>query len=849
MKKYSALIPALFMALAASSQTAAYLNPDLTAQERVDDLLSRLTTDEKISLMMDQSPAIERLGIAEYNWWNEALHGVGRAGLATVLPQSIGMAATWNDSLIYDAFNMVSDEARAKFNDFRRNNDLKRYHCLSFWTPNVNIFRDPRWGRGQETYGEDPYLTSRIGVAVVDGLQGRDPKWMKTLAGAKHFAVHSGPEWNRHTFDAHDIDPRDMRETYLPAFKKLVDAGVGQVMCAYNRYEGEPCCSSKKLLQQILRNEWGYDKIIVSDCWAIRDFISDWAHNTHPSGAAASADAVISGTDLECGPVYKDLGKALKEGLITEDQIDISLRKLLMARYEMGELFPDLHTPWDSLPLSVVDSEAHKALALDMARQSMTLLKNNGVLPLPKSGVKVLVAGPNAADSVTMWGNYNGFPSHTVTALEGIREYLPDAGYARGCDHVVSSSLVSAFNMLDGGLKACYWNTLTPDGDPVAEVTYSTPLNITTGGATVVAPGVNLNDFSARYEGRFVPAADGTYIIEIEADKGGQTLLIDGKVVASREAGGRNGHKISYMWEGHKGQPSDIVLHYDHRDDVAELKFDIKAQDKDNLDASESDVVIFVGGISPRLEGEEMKVSVPGFRGGDRETIELPAVQRALIRNLKEQGKKVVFVNLSGSAVAMSPEAEICDAILQAWYPGQAGGQAIAEVIFGDYNPSGRLPVTFYADDNQLPDFEDYSMNNRTYRYFTGTPLYPFGYGLSYTTFEYPEASLSASSMGKDDSVELTVKVANTGDRDGEEVVQIYVASDYINGPVKTLREFRRVPVKAGETASVSFTLSPEAFATFDNDTERMAVKPGRYNIYYGGSSADVTMLPFEITD
>ncbi|MDE6581523.1 MAG: glycoside hydrolase family 3 C-terminal domain-containing protein, partial [Duncaniella sp.] len=630
MKKYLAILPAIFVVLSAAAKSAPYQNPELSAQERVDDLLSRLTAEEKISLMMDQSPAIERLGIGEYNWWNEALHGVGRAGIATVLPQSIGMAATWNDSLIYEAFDMVSDEARAKFNDFRLNNDLKRYHCLSFWTPNVNIFRDPRWGRGQETYGEDPYLTSRIGVAVVNGLQGHDSKWMKTIAGAKHFAVHSGPEWNRHTFNARDIDPRDLRETYLPAFKKLVDAGVGQVMCAYNRYEGEPCCSSKKLLQQILRNEWGYDKIIVSDCWAIRDFISDWAHNTHPSAAAASADAVISGTDLECGPVYKDLGKALQQGLITEAQIDESLRKLLMARYEMGELFPDLHTPWDTISLSIVDSEPHKAIALDMARQSMTLLKNNGVLPLPKSGVKVLVVGPNAADSVTMWGNYNGFPSHTVTALEGIRNYLPDAGYARGCDHVVSSSLVSVFDRLDGGMKACYWNSLSPDGDPVAEVTYSTPLNITTGGATVVAPGVNLNDFSARYEGKFIPETDGNYIIEIEADKGAQTLLIDGRVVASREAGGRNGHKISYMWEGQKGVPNDIVLHYDHRDDVAELKFDIKTQDNDSLDASDADVVVFVGGISPKLEGEEMKVSVPGFRGGDRETIELPAVQRAL---------------------------------------------------------------------------------------------------------------------------------------------------------------------------------------------------------------------------
>ncbi len=798
---------------------------------------------------MDQSPAIERLGIPEYNWWNEALHGVGRAGLATVLPQSIGMAATWNDSLVYEAFDMVSDEARAKFNEFRRNNDLKRYHCLSFWTPNVNIFRDPRWGRGQETYGEDPYLTSRMGVAVVNGLQGNDSTWMKTIAGAKHFAVHSGPEWNRHSFDARDIDPRDLWETYLPAFKELVDAGVGQVMCAYNRYEGEPCCSSKKLLQQILRNEWGYDKIIVSDCWAIRDFITDWAHHTHPSGAAASADAVISGTDLECGPVYKNLKQALQEGLISESQIDTGLRKLLLARYAVGELFPDLTTPWDDMPLSVVDSESHKELALDMARQSMTLLKNNGVLPLPKSGIKVLVTGPNAADSVAMWGNYNGFPSHTSTVLEGIRAYFPDAAFAPGCDHVVSSELISSFGNFDGGLKARYWNSLTPEGDPVAEVTYTTPLNLSTGGATVVAPGVNLNDFSGRFEGRFVPDADGSYIIEIEADKGAMSLLVDGKVVATREPGGRNGHKISYMWDGHKGEPNDIVLFYDHRDDVAELKFDVKTQNRDQLDASEADVVIFVGGISPKLEGEEMKVSVPGFRGGDRETIELPSVQRSLIANLKEQGKKVVLVNMSGSAVALTPEDEICDAILQAWYPGQAGGRAVAEVLTGDYNPAGRLPVTFYADDSQLPDFEDYNMPGRTYRYFRGTPLYPFGHGLSYTSFAYPAATLSASSVSAGEGVGLSITLSNTGDRDGDEVVQVYVATDEKAGPVKTLRDFRRVPVKAGETVTVNFDLPAEAFATFDTAIGRMTTRPGNYTIYYGGSSAAVQSLPLTITE
>lgn len=849
MKKVALVISSALCSFTLFAQTAVYLDPSQSADARVDDLMSWLTLDEKISLMMDQSPAIERLGIGEYNWWNEALHGVGRAGLATVLPQSIGMAATFDDDAMQRAFTMVSDEARAKYNDFRKNNDLKRYHCLTFWTPNVNIFRDPRWGRGQETYGEDPYLTTRMGVAVVNGLQGNDSKQMKTIAGAKHFAVHSGPEWNRHSFDARDVDPRDMRETYLPAFEALVKANVGQVMCAYNRYEGEPCCSSKKLLQQILRNEWGYDKIIVSDCWAIRDFISDWAHNTHPSGAHASADAVVSGTDLECGPVYKNLAQAVKEGLITEAQIDQSLRKLLMARYELGELFADLSTPWDTIPLSVVDSESHRQMALEMARKSMTLLKNDGILPLRKSGMKILVVGPNAVDSVAMWGNYNGFPSHTVTVLEGISAMTPEVTYARGCDHVISSDLVSAFDKFDGGLKASYWNSLTPEGAPVATAVHTTPLNLTTGGATVFAPGVELNNFSARYDGRFIPEADASYVIELEADKGMQKLMVDGKEVAFREAGGRNGHKISYMFEGKKGIANDIVLLYDHRDDMAELKFDIKTQSNSSLDATDADVVVFVGGISPKLEGEEMKVSVPGFRGGDRETIELPTVQRQLIRKLKEQGKKVVMVNMSGSAVALTPEDEICDAILQAWYPGQAGGQAVAEVLFGDYNPAGRLPVTFYSDDSQLPDFEDYNMPGHTYRYFKGNPLYPFGYGLSYTTFTH-DASLDSNAIKAGESVNMTVSVANTGDRDGDEVIQIYVAkAEDSAGPVKSLREFRRIPVASGKTESVKFTLSPEAFVTFNPATGRMETTPGNYTIYYGGDSKNLKAIPFKITE
>ncbi len=835
--------------LCAFSQNEPFRDTSLSPAERADDLIKRLTIDEKVSLMMDNSPAIPRLGIPAYNWWNEALHGVGRSGTATVLPQSIAMAATFDDDAVYEAFCMVSDEARAKFNDYRRKNDMKRYHGLTFWTPNVNIFRDPRWGRGQETYGEDPYLASTMGVAVVKGLQGDDPKFMKTVAGAKHFAVHSGPEWNRHSFDARDIAPRDLWETYLPAFKALVDAGVGQVMCAYNRFEGEPCCGSKRLLTRILRNEWGYDKIIVSDCWAIRDFTADWAHHTHPTAADASADAVISGTDLECGSEYKNLTEAYSKGLISEKAIDESLRRLLIARFEIGELFPAA-TPWDDMPLSVIDCDKHRAIALDMARKSMTLLKNDGVLPLPRTGKKILVMGPNATDSVMQWGNYNGFPSHTVTMLEGIRSFVPDAGYQRGCSHVVSDNTESCFNYFPGGMTAMYWNSLRPDGNPVAVETYTSPINLSTGGATVFSPGVELNNFCGRYDGTFVAENDGFYIIELEASKGEQAVTVDGETVIFREAGGRNAHKGSYMFEARKGDRHDISLFFNHGEDVADLKFDIKTPARDELDVTDADVIVFVGGISPKLEGEEMKVSLPGFRGGDRETIELPAVQRQLIKRLKDAGKEIVYVNCSGSAVALAPEDSICDAVLQAWYPGQAGGQAVAEVLFGEYNPAGRLPVTFYRDDSQLPGFENYSMAGRTYRYMAEKPLYPFGHGLSYTTFTYDNAALDRAAVKKGEGVKLSFDLSNTGGMDGDEVAQVYVAkAGETEGPVKSLKGYRRVNVSAGKTERVEFELPADTFSTFDEATGRMAVTPGKFTIYYGGSSDNLKSVELTVTE
>lgn len=837
MKKVVSTIFISFVALAGIAQTS---------REKAEAMLKQLTLDEKISLMMDASPAIPRVGIPAFNWWSEALHGVARAGLATVLPQTIGMAATFDDEAVGEAFTMVSDEARAKFNGFRKNGEIKRYQGLSFWTPNVNIFRDPRWGRGQETYGEDPYLSARMGLAVVNGLQGpKDGKYMKSLAGAKHFAVHSGPEWNRHSFDAKDIDPRDLWETYLPAFKALVDADVAQVMCAYNRYEGEPCCSNKKLLQKILRGEWGYENIIVSDCWAIRDFVSDWAHNTHPSEAHAGADAVISGTDLECGPIYKSLGEAYEKGLITEAYIDSAVVKLLDYRYRLGEIDMAEDVPWNSFTAEThLNTPEHAAIALEMARKSMTLLKNNGILPLdPKSGKKIYVMGPNANDSVMQWGNYNGTPAHTVTVLEGVRNYVPDVVYERGCDHVVSDNKVSHFDMIEGGMKATYWNGHSTTGSPAATATYTTPISLDGGGATVFAPGVELTDFCAIYSGTFVAPESGDYIIEIESSKGEETVMLDGKPVIVRHAEGRQAHKGSYIFSADRGGRHDIELRFEHFSGDASLRFDILSAKQSEVDFADADIVIFVGGISPKLEGEEMKVSVPGFRGGDRESIELPNVQRRLIKKIKDAGKQIVYVNCSGSAVALAPEDAVCDAILQAWYPGQAGGRAVAEVLFGDYNPAGRLPVTFYKDDSQLPDFEDYSMVGRTYRYFKGEPLYPFGHGLSYTTFSYGTPAFSSESIKVGEPLMITVPVTNTGKMDGDEVVMVYVSNPADpSGPIKSLKGFKRVHIPAGETSEVNITLDAEAFGTFDSVTERVNERPGSYVLHLPCSKHEVTV-------
>ena len=822
-----------------------YQDSTLSAEERAEDLMHRLTLEEKVSLMQNNSPAIPRLGVKPYEWWNEALHGVARAGLATVFPQTIGMAASFNDSLLYEVFNVVSDEARAKNRDFNSRGEYKRYQGLTMWTPNINIFRDPRWGRGQETYGEDPYLTTQMGLAVVNGLQGPDSaKYNKLHACAKHYAVHSGPEWNRHSFDAKDIDPRDLWETYLPAFKVLVQEGnVKEVMCAYNRYEGEPCCGSKRLLTQILRDEWGFDGIVVSDCGAISDFWREKRHLTHKDAAHASADAVLSGTDLECGGDYRKLTDAVKAGYIDEEQINVSLKRLLKARFELGEMEEEY--PWQ-IPYNVVDCEAHQALALEMARQTMTLLQNNNqVLPLSRK-TKVALIGPNANDSVMQWANYNGFPSKTSTLLSAMKEYLPESQltFTTACGPTDGITFESLFNQCSSnklsGFNATYWNNREFEGEAAANLQINTPFQFNVLGATTFAAGVNLTNFSGKYQTTFAPTNNCEAIFRVQTNENIR-ILINGKEVVDK-TNIKNPQNL-YTLQAKAGEKYDIELLYTSKRNDSYLKFDLVKEMPFNMqsllnDIQDADVVVFAGGISPLLEGEEMPVNATGFKGGDRTNIELPAIQREILVALKQAGKKVVLVNYSGSAMALEPETKSCDAILQAWYPGQAGGQAVAEVLFGDYNPAGRLPVTFYKNTNQLPDFEDYSMKGRTYRYMTEEPLFPFGYGLSYTQFAYDNATLTQNSINVDDTVEMILPISNTGNMDGDEIVQIYLKrSGDKEGPTKALRSFKRVSLKKGEKQSISIPLSYKDFDWFDTQSNTMRTIPGEYEILYGGSS------------
>lgn len=835
-----------------------FRNPDLPVEKRIDDLLSRLTPEEKVGQMMNQTPAIERLGIPPYDWWNEALHGVARAGQATVFPQAIAMAATFDDAALYETFTMISDEARAKYHNYQKNKEYDRYKGLTFWTPNINIFRDPRWGRGMETYGEDPYLTSRMGVAVVKGLQGNDPEYLKTHACAKHYAIHSGPEWNRHEFNA-EATPRDMYLTYLPAFEALVKEGnVQEVMCAYNRFEGKPCCGSDKLLIDILRNSWGYKNIIVSDCGAIDDFWQKNRHETHPDAETASADAVRNGTDLECGRSYSKLLNALKDGSIKEEELDVSLRRLFKGRFELGMFDPDERVKWSQIPMDVVECDKHTDMALEMARKSMVLLKNkDNILPLKKDIKKIAVIGPNADDSTMLWANYNGFPTRTITILQGIKDKIPQAEvvYEPGCDHTKNFSIMELSNAVSNngeiGFKATFFNTKDFSGEVVYQGTAQT-INYNTGGNTQYAPNVNLTDISARFEGEFVSPETGNIIFSVTGDDG-YRLYIDNKIVCE-DWGTHAATTKTYVLQAQKGKKYPVKLEYFQAEGGGELALSIGKHAPVDYTATASkvkdaDVIVFAGGISPRLEGEEMPVDAEGFRKGDRTNIDIPTVQRELVKALKATGKPVIYVLCTGSALAIDWEDENLDAILNAWYGGQNAGTAVADILFGDYNPAGRLPVTFYKNNEQLPDFEDYSMKGRTYRYMMEMPLYPFGYGLSYTSFSYGNAKLSRSEIKKDENVSLSFNLKNTGKFDGDEVIQVYIKNpNDPEGPVKALKAFKRVHLKSGNSDNITIELSPKAFYSFNDNTQTLEVRPGKYQILYGGSSSDKDLKSLDIT-
>lgn len=856
---------AAFLLAGCSSEKYEYpfQNPKLSIDKRVENLLSLLTPEEKIGLMMNGSVSVDRLDIPAYNWWNEACHGICYDDV-TVFPQVIALAATFDDAQQYDIYTAVSDEARAVWNTTDHHvlgvtepNGSIWHQGLSFWCPNVNIFRDPRWGRGQETPGEDPYLNAVMGTQTVKAMQGNDKKYLKLHSCAKHYAVHSGPEPLRHQFDV-TVPMKDLWETYLPAFKKIVKEGdVQEVMCAYHRYEGEPCCASDRLLQNILREKWGFDGIVVSDCGAIGDFYNKRNHGTHEDAASASADAVLSGTDVECGTSYKALVDAIEKGLITEADIDVNVARILRARFELGMFDPEENLPWANLGLDDLSSPEHTALASKAAHEAIVLLKNSdNVLPLQKDGLTIAVVGPNADDARVILGNYNGFPTeeNTKTILDAIREAAPGSKviYEKACDLTdpfITTHYLSRFND-KAGLHADYWNNLECSGDIAAKADYTEALNLNTTSPALAhedcawEEGLNLTGFSAKYSGSFIADYTGEMFYSIRGSGkysfsvNGTTVSEQAEAPAGRFFFGRGFAPTSFKVEEGKAYSISIELSQPEARS-ASFSFDLYSRREADFapvmeNIKDADVIVMVGGISSDVEGE----------GHDRTAIELPEIQQQLLATIDTLGKPVVLVNVSGSAVGFGNVESKYDALIQAWYGGQACGQAVADVLFGDYNPAGRLPVTFYASTDQLPDFQDYTMKGRTYRYFEGEPLYAFGYGLSYTTFEYGEAKVGGSHK----SMKLTVPVTNTGGTDGEEVVQVYVKSlDDPDAPIKSLKGFKRVPVAAGKTVKVTVDLSPEAFDFYDESIDELSFRKGNYRILYGSSSRDCDLKSIDL--
>lgn len=837
-------------------------NRTLAVQERVTDLVAQMTLEEKASQLMHNAPAIERLGIPAYNWWNECLHGVARGGPATVFPQAIGLAAAWNPELLRRVAEATADEARAKHHEALRLGVRGIYSGLTYWSPNVNIFRDPRWGRGQETYGEDPYLAARLGVVFVRALQGDDPNTLKLVATPKHLAVHSGPEAGRHKFDVHPSE-RDLRETYLPAFEACIREGkAASVMGAYNRLNGEPCCASPALLEGIVRREWGFDGYVVSDCYAIVDVFA--YHRVVETPAEAAALAVKAGCDLECGGVYAALVEAVRQGLISEEEIDRAVTRVFAARFRLGMFDPPEEVPYAQIPYSVVDSVEHRALALQAARESIVLLKNEGgLLPLAKEPGRVAVVGPNADALSALLGNYNGTPLEPVTPLEGIRRKLGPSAWirhARGCAWAEGAAAMQAVpgeslypvsraeevrrEEAGSGLRAEYYDNTDLAGEPKltridAGVDWvwkgTTPLSERWG-----------DPFSARWTGFLVPPASGRYRLGVNGHNA-YKLTLDGELLVESanihhplleakpvELTGGQAYRIELTYVNHGIDPQVRLLWTPPGPDAAAEAL---------AAAAEADVVIAVMGLSPRLEGEEMPVAIEGFAGGDRTEIALPAPQERLLRQLQALGKPLVLVLLNGSALAIPWAAAEIPAIVEAWYPGQAGGEALADVLFGDYNPGGRLPVTFYGSLEELPPFEDYAMEGRTYRFFRGQPLFPFGHGLSYTRFALDNLRLDRGEVAVGGEVCAQLEVTNCGERAGDEVVQLYIRHPEatVPRPIRELKGFCRLHLEAGERRTVTFRLHTHQLGYYGEDM-RYAVHPGSVEVEVGRSSADLPL-------
>ncbi len=834
-----------------------FLNPKLGIEERVTDLLSRMTLEEKIGQMVNDAPAIPRLGIPEYDWWSEALHGVARAGLATVFPQAIGLGATWDEDLIFRVSTAISDEARAKHHEFVRNGKRLRYQGLTIWSPNINIFRDPRWGRGQETYGEDPFLTGKLAVQFIKGLQGNDPKYYKTIATIKHFAVHSGPEPERHSFNA-VTNEKDFRETYLPQFEMSIKEGKAySVMCAYNRYNGAACCGSNYLLNKIIREDWGFKGYIVSDCGAIYDIY--YHHKIVKKPEEAAALAVKSGCDLNCGETYNHLKQAIDNGLLTEKEIDVAVKRLFTARFKLGMFDPSEMVKYSQIPYDVLDSEEHKDLALETARKSIVLLKNeNNLLPLDKTNIKTIaVIGPNADQWMMMLGNYNGIPSNPVTPLQGIKEKLNSTSnvlYAQGCklaEGMPSYSIIPHDYLYtsenEKGLKAEYFANKYLTG----EVLFTKIDENIDANWLDKAPRDDMDDdnFGVRWSGELRPDRSGEYYLGIISTCRTK-LYLNNKLVTSTKYNFKDEFPDPRLMKSppiklKAGKKYEIVVEASESYSDAQVqlvwaypKADLK---KEALEiAGKADVVVMCMGLTPRMEGEEMQLKIKGFCEGDRTRLDLPDIQQKLIKEIYALGKPVILVLLNGSALAINWEQENIPAIIEAWYPGQAGGQAIADIIFGDYNPGGRLPVTFYKSVKDLPPFKEYRMKNQTYRYFKGEPLYPFGYGLSYTSFKYDELKLNKEyNIG--DTVNVSVTVKNVGELAGDEVVQLYLShcDSSVHAPIRSLKGFKRIHLLPGEVKNVTFSISTDAFSIINNKNEKVAL-PGEYDVFAGGSQPGI---------